>query len=89
LIYYSTNRSAAIPILARNAKSSEDLAGKIYDLVKPALTPEGILNDDLQKRVMSPLLERVGRQDAAVGRFFNFTVTRKINAELKSEGWKP
>jgi NitT/TauT family transport system substrate-binding protein len=89
LIYYSTNRSGAVPILARNAKSSDELAAKVYDLVKPALTPEGILSDDLQKRVMSPLLERVGRQDAAVGRFFNFAVTRKISAELKSEGWKP
>ena len=41
LIYYSTNRSGAVSILARNARSSEDLAGKVYDLVKPALTPEG------------------------------------------------
>lgn len=89
LIYYSTNRSGAVPILARNAKSSDDLAGKVYDLVKPALTPEGILNDDPQKRVMSLLLERVGRQDAAVGRFFHFAVTRKINGELKAERWKP
>ena len=88
LIYYSTNRSGAVPILARNARSSEDLAGKVYDLVKPALTPEGILNDDLQKRVMSPL-ERIGRKDIAIGRFFDFTLARKINAELKAEGTKP
>jgi ABC-type nitrate/sulfonate/bicarbonate transport system substrate-binding protein len=89
LIYYSTNRSGAAPILARNAKSSDELAGKIYDLVKPALTPEGILNDDLQKRVMAPLLERVGRKDMAVGRFFDFALARKINGELKAEGWRP
>jgi ABC-type nitrate/sulfonate/bicarbonate transport system substrate-binding protein len=89
LIYYSTNRNGAVSVLARNAKSSEELAAKVYDLVKPSLTPEGVLNDDLQKRVMSPLLERVGRQDTAVGRFFNFAVTRKINGELKAEGWKP
>jgi NitT/TauT family transport system substrate-binding protein len=89
LIYYSTNRSGTVPILARNAKSSEDLAAKIYDLVKPALTPEGILNDDLQKRVMSPLLERVGRKDMAIGKFFDFTLARKIHAELKAEGWRP
>jgi ABC-type nitrate/sulfonate/bicarbonate transport system substrate-binding protein len=31
LIYYSTNRGGAVPILARNAKSSEELAGKVYD----------------------------------------------------------
>jgi hypothetical protein len=88
LIYYSTNRSGAVSILARNARSSEDLAGKVYDLVKPALTPEGILNDDLQKRVMSPLLERVGRKDISIGRFFDFGLARKINAELKAEGAK-
>jgi ABC-type nitrate/sulfonate/bicarbonate transport system substrate-binding protein len=89
IMFYAANRSGAVPILARNAKASDDLAGKIYDLVKPALTPDGILNDDLQKRVMTPLLERVGRQDPSVGRYFNFALTRKINAELKSEGWKP
>jgi NitT/TauT family transport system substrate-binding protein len=89
LIYYSTNRNGAVPILARNAKSSEDLAAKVYDLVKPALTLEGILNDDLQKRVMSPLLERVGRKDMAIGKFFDFTLARKIHAELKVEGWRP
>ncbi|MSP37707.1 MAG: hypothetical protein EXR70_04375 [Deltaproteobacteria bacterium] len=89
LVYYSTNRSGAVPILARNAKSSEDLAARIYDLVKPALTPEGILNDDLQRRVMAPLLERIGRKDIAIGKFFDFTLARKIHGELKLEGWKP
>jgi NitT/TauT family transport system substrate-binding protein len=89
LVYYSTNRAGAVPILARNAQASEDLAGRIYDLVKPALTPEGILNDDLQKRILSPLLERVGRRETTVGKFFDFTLARKINGELKAEGWKP
>ena len=78
-----------MPILARNAKSSDELAGKVYDLTKPALTPEGILSDDMEKRVMAPMLERVGRKDAAVGKFFDFAMARKIHGELKAEGWKP
>ena len=70
-------------------KSQESLALKIYDLVKPALTPEGILNDDLQKRVMAPLLERVNKRDVATSRFFDFALARKLNGEIKAEGWKP
>ena len=89
IIYYSTNRSGAIQILARDVKTQESLAAKIYDLVKPALTPESILNDDLQKRVMAPLLERVTKRDPSTARFFDFALARKINGELKAEGWKP
>ena len=89
IIYYSTNRSGAIQILARDVKTQESLAAKIYDLVKPALTPESILNDDLQKRVMTPLLERVAKRDPSTARFFDFALARKINGELKAEGWKP
>ena len=89
IIYYSTNRSGAIQILARDVKTQESLAAKIYDLVKPALTPESILSDDLQKRVMTPLLERVAKRDPSTARFFDFALARKINGELKAEGWKP
>ena len=86
LIYYSTNRSGAVSILARNARSSEDLAGKVYDLVKPALTPEGILNDDLQRRVMSPLLERVGRKDVSIGQIFRFRVGAEDQCGVEGRG---
>jgi NitT/TauT family transport system substrate-binding protein len=71
IIYYSTNRSGAIQILARDVKTQESLAAKIYDLVKPALTPESILSDDLEKRVMTPLWERVAKRDPSTARFFD------------------
>lgn len=89
-ISYTANRSGAVSVLARNVKTTEELAARIYDLVRPAVAPEGLLNEDLQKRVMTPLLERIGRKDMPpLNRYFDFTVTRKINAELKAEGWKP
>ena len=78
-----------MPILARNTHSQEILATKVYDLVKPALTPEGILSDDLQKRVMAPLFERINKRDVPSSRFFDFTLARKLNGEIKAEGWKP
>jgi NitT/TauT family transport system substrate-binding protein len=89
IIYYSTNRSGAVPILARNTHSQEILAAKVYDLVKPALTPEGILSDDLQKRVMAPLFERINKRDVSSSRFFDFTLARKLNGEIKAERWNP
>ena len=89
ILYYSSNRKSAVSILARNVRTQDELAAKVYDLVKPALTPEGILTDDLQKRVMAPLLERINKREGAPGRFFDFALARKLNGELKTEGWKP
>jgi ABC-type nitrate/sulfonate/bicarbonate transport system substrate-binding protein len=89
ILYYSSNRSGTVPILARNVKAQEALAMKVYDLVKPALTPEGILTGELQKRVMAPLLDRINRRDVAASRFFDFGLARKLNSEIKAEGWKP
>jgi len=89
ILYYTHDRSGTVPILARNMKTQENLAAKIYDLVKPALTPDGVLSDDLQKRVMAPLLERINRRDTTVARFFDFTLARKLNNEIRAEGWKP
>jgi NitT/TauT family transport system substrate-binding protein len=89
ILYYASNRKGAVSILAHNVKAQEDLAGKIYDLVKPALTPDSILTDEMQKRVMAPLLERINKRDLASGRFFDFGLARKLNNELRAEGWKP
>jgi NitT/TauT family transport system substrate-binding protein len=88
--YFTGNRRGAITILARNWKTPEDTAAKLYDLVRPAITPEGILNDDLQKKILAPLLERSGRRETpAMAKFFDFDLARKVNAELKADGWKP
>lgn len=89
ILYYSHNRAGTIPILARHMKTQENLAMKIYDLVKPALTPDGILSDEMQKRVMAPLLERINRREVSTGRYFDFALARKLNSEIRAEGWKP
>ena len=89
-ISYTANRGGAVSVLARNVKTTEELAARIYDLVRPAVAQDGVLNEDLQKRVLTPLLDRIGRKDMpALNRYFDFTMTRKINAELKAEGWRP
>ncbi len=84
------SRSETAAILARNMKISEDLAAKIYDLARPAMTPEGVLSDELQKRALAPMLERLGRRDVPpLDKFFNFSLARKARGELDATGWKP
>ena len=89
-LYFGSNRNGAISVLARNTKTSEQLAARMYDLVRPAITPEGILNEETERRFLIPLLERAGRRETPIlGRFYDFSLARKIHAELKIEGWKP
>ena len=89
-LYSTTVRGGTLAILQKNLKIQPDAAAKIYDLIRPAITPEGVLTEDLQKRFLMPLLERIGRKDMPpLNRFYDFTTARKIHGELKAEGWKP
>lgn len=89
-LFHLANRSGTVAVLRNRLKIAEDPAAKIYDLIKPAITPDGVLSEDLQRRFLAPLLERVGRKDApALNRYYDFSTARKIHSELKAEGWKP
>lgn len=89
-LFHTANRSGSIAVLKKSLKIPDDAAARIYDLIKPAITPDGVLNEDLQKRFLAPLLERVGRKDSPpLNRFYDFAAARKIHSELKAEGWKP
>jgi hypothetical protein len=71
-------------------KITEDLAAKIYDIARTAMTPDGILNEELQKKALNPLLERAGRRDVPpLDKFFNFSLARKVRGELDAAGWRP
>ena len=89
-LHHTGNRAGTVAVLRRALKTSDDVANKVYDLVRPAITPEGILSEDLQRRYIAPLVERSGRKEApALNRLFDFSMARKIHAEIKAEGWKP
>jgi len=90
LLYARENRLGTIPILARNLKLKEEMAGKIYDLSKPAMTLDGTLTREAEKRIIDDALVRVGLKEAPpLDRLFNFSLVRKIRADLDSGGWKP
>ncbi len=84
------NRSGTIPIIARYLKIKEDFAGKIYDVTRPIMTPDGTVNEDLQKKALEPLLKRLGQKEPPpVEKIFNYSLVRKVHGELVAEGWRP
>lgn len=91
LRYVRENRSGTIQILARALKVKEDLAAKTYDLFRPTITADGTVNGELQKRSLDLRLKLAGLKEALppVEKFFDFSLARKVQAELDAKGWKP
>jgi hypothetical protein len=76
--------------LTRSLKIKEDLAAKGFDSARPALTTDGIMSDSSQKKALDMVLNSAGVKEAPpLDRFFNFAITRKVNADLQAKGWKP
>jgi ABC-type nitrate/sulfonate/bicarbonate transport system substrate-binding protein len=83
-------RSGAILALTRSLKIKEELAGKGYDAARPALTTDGMMSEASQKKALDMVLKSAGVKEVPpLDRFFNFSVTRKVNTELQAKGWKP
>lgn len=90
LIYFRNNRSGAAAILSRFLRVKEDLAARIYDLIYPGVTREGIISEDLRRKSIEHILERVGlKEPPPLGKIFNFSIAWKVRDELREKGWKP
>ena len=84
------NRSATIPILARNVRTSEDFAVKDYDGGRPAMTADGTVDEKMQRAYLDLGIRRLGVKDSpALEKIFDFSLTKKINSALESKKWKP
>ncbi|MSP40645.1 MAG: ABC transporter substrate-binding protein [Deltaproteobacteria bacterium] len=83
-------RAATIPILMRSLRIKEDLAAKAYDAARPALTQDGTFNDDSQRKAVEAVLRAAGAKESLTpDKFFNFTITKKVAADLQTKGWRP
>jgi NitT/TauT family transport system substrate-binding protein len=89
--YARENRSGTIPILARVQNIKEDLAAKTYDVSRPAMTADGTVSDEMLKRTLDQTVTRLGLKEAPSSflRVFDYSLTRKIRADLEVQGWKP
>ena len=90
-LYIKENRAGTIPIVARYLQVSEAQAAKAYDqVVRPALTQDGTLSQEMQAKAVEHVLKRLDLKEAPpLGKIFDFSLARKVMAELQSKGWKP
>jgi len=89
-IYASENRAGTIQVLAKNIRIPEPLAAKTYDLGRTAMTPDGSLNEDAQKKAVDLVVKLLDVKDPPpFKKFFNFSQATKIYKELRAEGWRP
>jgi NitT/TauT family transport system substrate-binding protein len=90
-LYIKENRAGTIPIVARYLQVSEGVAAKAYDnVVRPSLTQDGTLNQETQAKAVEHVLKRLDLKEAPpLAKIFDFSLARKVIAEIQSKGWKP
>jgi ABC-type nitrate/sulfonate/bicarbonate transport system substrate-binding protein len=89
--YIRENRAGTLPLVARYLRVSDGLAAKAYDqVVRPAMTQDGTLNQETQAKAVEHVLKRLDLKEAPpLAKIFDFTLTRKVIAALQAKGWKP
>lgn len=84
------NRAETISVLTRNIKIADSLAAKSYDVIRPALTADGGLSEEAQRKALDLILQVQNvKESPPVERFFDFAVQRRVSAALKNKGWRP
>jgi ABC-type nitrate/sulfonate/bicarbonate transport system substrate-binding protein len=90
LWYLQSNRPQTIGALSRELKIKPDVATRVYDEIRPGVTQDGTVNEEQQKKSLAPFFGRTGAKDAPpLERAFDFSITRKVLAELRAEKWRP
>jgi ABC-type nitrate/sulfonate/bicarbonate transport system substrate-binding protein len=90
-LHIKENRSGTIPIVARYLQVSDKVAANAYDrVIRPAMTQDGTLSQEMQTKAVEHVLKRLDLKEAPpLSRIFDFSLTRKVTAELRSKSWKP
>lgn len=90
LLFARANRAETAAILARRIKITNEVALSIYDLARPGMSIDGTVRDDLQKKVLDETVELVGlKQSPPIQKFFDFSMVKKVRAELEVTRWTP
>jgi ABC-type nitrate/sulfonate/bicarbonate transport system substrate-binding protein len=88
--YARRYREQTIPIIGKYTQRKHEFNEFDYDSTVQVLTPEGWVSDDILKEDVAMRAELVGVPSPSdYGKFFDYSIVRKIYRELKSSGWKP
>ena len=90
-LHIKENRTGTIPIIARYLQVSQAVAAKAYDnVVRPAMTQDGTLSAETQMKAVEHVLKRLDlKEGPPLSKIFDFSLTRKVVAEIRAQGWKP
>ena len=89
-IHFRDQRYQTIAILARFLRTKEDTAAKIYDVMRPSLTQDGVVSEEVQRKSLEHVLGRAALKEAPrLDRIFDYSMAIKIRQELQAKGWKP
>jgi len=90
LLSARSNRAATVPVVANMMKVKPDLAGRIYDLSVPAMTSNGALSEDVQRKAIEHVVKQMNlKEPPSLQRLYDFAPLEKATRQLESQGWKP
>ena len=88
--YFRDQRPGTVAVLAPFMRIKEDMAAKIYDVVRPGVTQDGVVPEDLQRKSIEHVASRAAlKEPPRLDRIFDNSVLVKVRQELQAKGWKP
>jgi hypothetical protein len=88
--YFREQRAGTIAVLTKFMRIRDDMAGKIYDVVRPGVTQDGIVLEELQRRSIEHVVGRAAlKEPPRFDRIFDNSVLLRVRQELQVKGWKP
>jgi NitT/TauT family transport system substrate-binding protein len=89
-IHFRDLRAQSIALLGKFLRTPEDATAKIYQLMHPSLTQDGIVSEDLQAKSLDQVVERAGlKAPPRLDRIFDYSLAIKVRNELRANSWKP
>jgi len=88
--YARRYRDQTIPIIGKYTQRKREFNEFDYDSTVPVLTPEGSVGDEVLKEDVAMRAELIGiAAPADYGKFFDYSIVRKIYRDLKTSNWRP